>query len=131
MLLEEGAAFSTNRHRGVLLADGTDDSLGDRGGDRVDTGGGKDYGGFGRAGSLRGFELGDLSVGLGESDFELLNLLVLGSGGHLGGVEFSGHVNDRGFDRLAEIVAFGSKGDDSGLGGLEAFFDSHILLRWG
>lgn len=131
MLLEEGAAFSTDRHRGILLADGTDDSLGDRSGDRVNARSGEDDGGFGRAGGLGGFKLGDLGVSLGESDFKFLNLLRVGSGLDLEGFEFSGHVNDRGFDRLAEVVAFSGKGDDSGLGGLEAFFDGHILLRGG
>ena len=79
MLLEEGAAFSTDRHRGVLLADGTLNSLGDRGGDRVNARGGEDDGGFGAAGGLVGFKLGDLGVSLGKSDFEFLNLLVLGA----------------------------------------------------
>ena len=131
MLLEEGAAFSTDRHRGILLADGTDDSLGDRSGDRVNARSGEDDGSFGRASGLGCFKLCDLGVSLGESDFKFLNLLRVGSGLDLEGFEFSGHVNDRGFDRLAEVVAFGSKGDDSGLGGLEAIFESHILLRGG
>ena len=131
MLLEEGAAFSTDRHRGILLADGTFDSLGDRSGDRVNARSGEDDGGFGRAGGLGGFKLGDLGVSLGESDFQFLNFLGVSSGLDLEGFKFSGHVNDRGFDRLAEVVAFSGKGDDSGLGGLEAFFDGHILLRGG
>ena len=69
MLLEEGAAFSTYRHSGVLLADGADDSLGDRSGDWVNARSGEDDGGFGRAGGLGGFKLGDLGVSLGESGF--------------------------------------------------------------
>ena len=62
MLLEEGAAFSTDRHRGILFADGADDSLGDRGGNRVNAGCGKDDSGFGRRSGLGGFEFHDLSV---------------------------------------------------------------------
>ena len=89
MLLEEGAAFSTDRHRGILLADGTDDSLGDRSGNRVNARSGEDDGGFGRAGGLGGFKLGDLGVSLGESDFKFLNLLRVGSGLKLEGFEFS------------------------------------------
>jgi len=80
VLLEEGTALRTGRHRGVLLGDGTDGGGGDRGGDRLDTRGGEDVRGFDGGGGLGGFELGDLGVGLGESGFQFLNLLVLGGG---------------------------------------------------
>ena len=131
VLLEEGTALRTGRHRGVLLVDGTHDGGGDRSGDRLDTRGGEDGRGLDGGGGLGGFELDDLGVGLGESGFQFLNLLVLGGGIDLSLVEFGRDVDDRGFDGLAEVVAFSGEGDDSGLGGLEAFFDGQILLRSG
>ena len=129
MLLEEGAAFSTGRHRGVLLGDRTFGSVSDRSGDRLDTGSGKDVGGFDRSGRLGLLQGGDLSGSLGESGFEFDKLGVLAGDFDLDGFEFSRDVNDRGFDSLAEIVAFGGQGQDGGLSGLGAFFDGHILLR--
>ena len=131
MLLEEGTAFSTGRHRGVLLGDRAFSGLSDRGGDRLDTGGGEDVSGFGRSGRLGLLKSSDLGVGFFELRGELSQGGFLGGEFDLHGVEFSGDVNDRGFDSLTQIVALGGQGQDGGLSGLGAFFDGHILLRLG
>ena len=129
MLLEEGAAFRTGRHRGILLGDGTFSGRGDRSGDRLDTGSGEDVSGFGRSslsGRLEGGGFGfDGLEGFGQRS----DGLVFHASLDLDGLEFSGDIDDRSFDGLAEIVALGGQGQDGGLSGLGAFFDGHILLR--
>ena len=129
MQLEEGAAFRTGRHRGVLLNDGTDSARNDRGSDRLDTRGGEDVSGFGR-GRLSGrFEGGGFGFNSLKGFGQGSDSRILDAGLDLDGIEFSRDVDHRSFDGLTEIVTFGGQGKDGGFSSLGALFDSHILLR--